>query len=141
MNWSDRLLIVAVLIAVPLLMIGLPIYLLFGGLRTFALRPLKRCFEGINVHPSPLPGDVTVVYHTYRGLLLWCTQDEHIIFAPPDEALKLLKRLRRFNLTWGLLSYGMLLIPLLTLGNYAAQVRSVEEQRAGVPESSSSDTK
>ena len=125
MSWSERLFSISVLIAVPLLLIVFPLYLLFGGLRTFALKPLKRCYAGIEVHASPEPGDVECVYHTYRGLFLWVTQDEHRFFATAEDAERLLGRLLRFNLTWGLLSYGMFFIPFLAIGNYYAQIKSI----------------
>jgi len=128
MTWGDRILIVVTVVAVPLILIGVPIYLLCGGLRSFALRPLQRCFEGLDIHEHPRPGDVTFVYHTYRGFLLWSTQDEFRVAAPPAEAELLLSRLLRFNLTWGLLSYGTLVIPLLALGNYYAQRQSIRSQ-------------
>ena len=126
-SWSERLFGFCVMIGVPLLLIVFPLYLLFGGLRTFALRPLKRCFAGIQVRESPELGDVECVYHTYRGLLLWVTQDEHRFFATADDSERLLGRLLRFNLTWGL-SYGMLFIPFLAVGNYHAQKRSIRQQ-------------
>ena len=40
----------------------------------------------------------------------------------------LLARLLRFNLTWGMLSYGLLFVPFLAIGNYLAQKRSIEKQ-------------
>jgi len=113
---------------VLLILVGFPLYLLFGGLRTFALRPLRRCYDGIKAHESPQPGDAVFVYHTYRGLLLWSTQDEHRVAAPPADAERLLGRLLRFNLIWGMLSYGMLFIPLLAVLNYYSQRRAIREQ-------------
>src|SRR5262245_938066 len=132
MTWSERLLIIFVLIATPLVLIAVPVYLLSGGLRSFAARPLRRCFEGIDIHEQPQPGDVQIVYHTYRGLLLWGIQTEHRVTAPPNDAEKLLKRLLRFNLTWGMLSHGCLFIPFLATSNYLAQRRSIERQVAKI---------
>ena len=74
-------------------------------------------------------GDVSFVYHTYRGFLIWAVQEEHRVIAPPDDALILLKRLLRFNLTWGMMSYGMLFIPLLASAAYFAQKRSIKQQQ------------
>lgn len=129
LSWNEILLLLFVLIAVPALLIALPIYLLCGGLRSFALRPLQSCFEGLEVHLAHQPGDVSFVYHTYRGFFLWSTEDEHRIFASPDEATKLLRRLLWFNLTWGMLSHGQIFIPFLALGNYRAQMSAIERQR------------
>lgn len=125
---ADTLLILFVLVAVPLVLIGVPIFLLTGGMQKFALRPLERCFVGLDLHDSPRPGDVSCVYHSYRGFLLWFVQTEHQIHAPPHDALAALRRLLRFNLTWGLLSYGLLFVPLLAIGNYYAQKRLVLKQ-------------
>jgi hypothetical protein len=129
MPWQDRLLIGFVLLLV-LLAIVFVIYLLFGGLYTFALRPLRRCFEGIEVHKTPADGDVSFVYHTYRGLIFWFTQTEHRVIAAPEDAERLLKRLLRFNLTWGMLTWGILFVPFFAFGNYVAQRRSIEKQVA-----------
>jgi hypothetical protein len=131
MTWQEHLLIVVVFIGV-LMMFAIPIYILFfGGVENFAERPLQRCFRGIQLKNSPSSGDVTFVYHTYRGFLLWFIQDEHCVCASADDAEKLLKRLLRFNLTWGMLSYGMLFVPLIAYGNYAAQMRSLRQQQVG----------
>ena len=137
MTIGETLLVIFVLIAVPATFIGVPIFVVMGGIQKFARKPLLRCFEGLDLHNSQLPGDVCVVYHTYRGFLVWFVQEEHFICAPPDDARLLLKRLLRFNLTWGLFSYGLLFVPLLSLGNYYAQKRSIEtQQRSQNPRSS-----
>lgn len=128
----DRIFIVLVLVAVPLVLVAFPIYLLFGGLYSFARRPLERCFEGIELHDEPKPGDVAFVYHTYRGLLLWATQTEHRIIAPAGDAERLLGRLLRYNLTWGMLSRGFLFIPFLAVGNYYAQRSAIRRQSKGL---------
>lgn len=128
MSISERILIIFVLIAVPFTLIVLPIYLLTGGLRKFGLRALERRFEGLQLRKQPLAGDVFLVYHTYRGFLLWSWQEEHRGFASERDARELLKRLLRYNLSWGLLSYGMIFIPFLAIGNYYAQKRSIESQ-------------
>jgi hypothetical protein len=129
-TWQERLLTIFVFAAF-LAAIVVPIYLfLFGGHRRFLLGPLNRCFRGIQLHESPDPGDVSFVYHTYRGLLIWFTQTEHRVIAPREDAERLLKRLLRFNLTWGMLSYGLVFIPLVAYGNYVSQRRSIAEQVA-----------
>ena len=68
------------------------------------------------------------MYHTYRGFLVWFVQEEHRVCAPPEDAKILLARLLRFNLTWGMLSYGLLFVPLFAIGNYVVQKRSIETQ-------------
>ncbi|MEI8019780.1 MAG: hypothetical protein WCH39_16365 [Schlesneria sp.] len=137
MTWSERLFFLLVMIGAPLLVIVFPIYLLFGGLRTFALKPLNRCFNGIQFRESPVSGDVECVYHTYRGLLIWVTQEEHRFFATAEDSRRLLRRLLRFNLTWGLLCPGMIFIPSLAVGNYYAQKRSILQQVNALSQASS----
>lgn len=128
MTIGERLLILFVMIAVPVTFIGVPIFVFMGGVQRFALKPLRKRFTGLILHESPEPGDVFVVYHTYRGFLVWFVQDEHRVCAPADHARILLSRLLRFNLTWGMLSYGFLFVPLLAIGNYYAQKQSIENQ-------------
>lgn len=111
-----------------LIFVGVPVFVFSGGLRSFALKPLQRRFEGIEQHSIAQDSDVSFVYHTYRGFLLWFVQTEHRVIAPASDAEKLLGRLLRFNLTWGLLSYGVIFIPFLAIGNYFAQRRSISKQ-------------
>ena len=60
--------------------------------------------------------------------MIWVTQDEHHVHARYEDAKTLLGRLLRFNLTWGLLSYGLLFIPFVAYFNYRAQRNSIEQQ-------------
>ena len=130
MEFWDRIFVFAVVLAVPVVLVAVPIYLLAGGLQGFARKPLERRFAGLKINAIPQVGDVTVVYHTYRGALLWAMQDEHVIHANPEDARESLRRLLRFNLTWGMLSYGMILIPFLAIGNYRTQMDSIDRQLA-----------
>ncbi len=114
----------------PFLVIGIPIWVLWVGIDNIGLRALQRCYHDIELHETPQDGDVTFTYHTYRGILAWATQDEHHICAPPDEALKLLNRLLRFNLTRGLICAGAFFVPFLAIGNYWSQRRSIFKQQA-----------
>ena len=129
MPLEDRLLFLFLAIMVPVTFIGVPLFVFTGGIQKFALRPLQRRFAGLELHESHQPGDVSFSYHTYRGFLLWFVQEEHQVFAPPDDARRLLARLLRFNLTWGMLGYGMLFVPFLAIGNYFAQKRSLDRQQ------------
>lgn len=128
MTFFERLPFIGFGILILLIIVGVPVFVFSGGLRSFALKPLQRRFEGIELHSVAQDGDVTFVYHTYRGFLLWFVQTEHRVIAPASDAEKLLGRLLRFNLTWGLLSYGVIFIPFLAIGNYYAQLRSIRKQ-------------
>ncbi|PQO47885.1 hypothetical protein [Blastopirellula marina] len=114
----------------PVLLIGIPIWILVVGIDNIGLGTLKKCFRGIDVHETPQAGDVTFTYHTYRGVIVWFIQEEHVIIAPPDDALTLLNRLLRYNLTMGMLTYGLAFIPFLAIGNYLVQRRSIFRQKA-----------
>lgn len=127
-DWPTKLAMAATVVGVPLVLIGIPIYLLSGGLKTFGFGALERCFRDVRLHDRPQPGDVCFRYHTYRGFLLWFVQTEHVVVAPLADAERLLGRLLRYNLTWGLLSYGMLFILPLACGNYVIQKRSMRRQ-------------
>lgn len=129
MSFLDGFIIVIMSIAVIGVLIVLPCYLVAcGGIMNYGLRPLQHCFDGITLRTSPQKGDVSLTYHTYRGVLAWATQEEFAGYTTPQEARTLLKRLLKFNLTWGMLSYGLIFIPLLAIGNYLAQMRSVRIQ-------------
>ena len=128
MTLFERLLYLFVMIAVPLTFIGVPIFFLMGGPQKFALKALQKRFDGLDLHDSRQAGDVSLVYHTYRGFLIWFVQDEHRVCAPSEDARLLLSRLLRFNLTWGMLSCGLVFVPWLAIGNYFAQKRSIEKQ-------------
>lgn len=128
MTIGERLLIGFVFLVTPLIFIGVPFYLLSGGSEKFALKPLMRCFEGLDIAESPRTGDVTFTYHTYRGLLVWYTQDEFVVSAPLGDAKTLLGRLLRYNLTWGMLSNGLVFVPFLALGNYFVQRAAIHRQ-------------
>ena len=95
----------------------------------------RRAEDGIReiyrqFHPSDAPsaGSVHVVYHTYSGLVAWFTQTEHSAYLPPAQARDFVRRLRNYNLKWGLLSYGCLFIPAFTFGNYWSQLRAITRQ-------------
>jgi hypothetical protein len=92
--------------------------------------PLAKCYDGISVHETAIPGDVQFVFHTYHGFLAFFVQTEHRISAPPEEALQLLWRLHRFNLTWGMFAAGAAFVPILSYFNYIAQKRSIMKQAA-----------
>lgn len=141
MTIGERIFDLLFVIAVLLIVFGVPLFLLTGGMQRFAVKPLRKRFEGLELHESPMSGDVSFFYHTYRGLLLWFVQDEFRVYAPPEDARKLLGRLLRFNLTWGMLSYGALFVPFLAIGNYFAQKRSIEAQEWELTRASKQDLK
>jgi hypothetical protein len=92
--------------------------------------PLAQRYAGIEVHDLPIPADVQFVYHTYHGFLIFFVQTEHRVSCAPQSARTLLGRFLRFNLTWGMLSYGLLFVPFLAFSNYLAQRRSIGKQEA-----------
>ena len=99
-----------------------------ASITDFGLSALQRCFDGLHLHEHQAPGDVTITYHSYRGLLAYFVQTEHFLHAPESDARECLNRLLRYNLTWGMLCPGMVFIPILAIGNYYAQRRSIKRQ-------------
>lgn len=95
-----------------------------------ALRSLSRKYADLKIHSDPRVGDVILAYYTYHGFLVWFTQTPHHVALPPDDARRLLGRLLRFNLKWGLLTYGAAFVPPLAILNYFAQRRSIAKQEA-----------
>ena len=73
---------------------------------------------------------VSVVFHAYSGILVFTRQVEYRFWATPDDARAILAKLNRFNLTWGFFAYGAIVIPVLSLGNYWAQLRRISKQVA-----------
>jgi hypothetical protein len=102
----------------------------YRRLRRAAEDAQAHLFDGLEIHDGPGPGLVLVRFHTYYGLIAFVTQTEHRFWAPPDDARAALRRLHRFNLTWGLFARGAPLVPLVSLGNYLAQKRSIRKQEA-----------
>lgn len=118
---------VAVVVAV---FIGLAIAALFffRGYKYVARRALERKFSNLSIHAAPQPGDVIITFHTYYGFIAWFTQTTHHVALPPQDARVLLGRLLRFNLTWGLFTWGAFFVPILSAINYLQQRRSIARQ-------------
>jgi hypothetical protein len=122
-------LVVSVLIT--LLILGALVGGIVGGyiwLKRLAMAAQERAFSGLAIFSEPKPELVTVVFHTYYGFLVYFVQTEYRFWATPDEARIALWRLHRFNLIWGLFAAGAIFIPLFSMGNYWAQLRSIRKQ-------------
>jgi hypothetical protein len=118
---------------VSVVILGGVTILIVKGYRLFtaaADRALLRAFEGRTVSLEPGPGLVSVVFHAYSGILVFTRQVEYRFWATPEDARAILGNLNRFNLTWGFFAYGALLIPILSLGNYWAQLSRISKQDA-----------
>ena len=92
------------------------------------MKTLERLYSEFADEDTPDADRVEFVFHTYYGFLVFVIQREHRFRLPPDRARELLWNLHKFNLTWGLLAYGMLVIPLLSYGNYLAQKSRIRKQ-------------
>jgi len=110
--------------------LGLLALWLFRWYERLAKRALQRRYEGLAIHDVPEPGDVIVIYHTYHGLFAWLTQTEHHVALSPEDERKLLGRLLKFNLAWGVWGHGAVFVPPLALSNYRKQLRSIADQEA-----------
>jgi hypothetical protein len=112
------------------------VFFLVKGHRWFgsiANRAIMRSFEGAAASPTPGPGLVHVIFHTYYGILVFTHQVEHEFWATPDDARLVFSRLNRFNLKWGFFAYGAVIIPILSLGNYWVQLARIRKQCARTP--------
>lgn len=108
---------------------GIGVFLLYS-VRWFNKRAQKRLNAIFNVvlPETARPEDVRVKYHTYHGVLAWVTQQSHDFYLPPEEARDVLRKLRNFNMKYGISAYGFIFIPFLAYGNYWAQLRSINRQ-------------
>jgi hypothetical protein len=119
----------AILFVVVLGTLGLYLYRNYERL---ARRSLERAYADLHVHTTRASGDVLLVYHTYHGFFAWETETEHRVFLPLEEAQELLGRLLRFNLTWGILAHGGILVVPLAIGNYLRQNHALASQEMPV---------
>jgi hypothetical protein len=120
----------------PTLM-SLSVWIIVGVVLLYSIRwynkAAKRKLESIYsemIKTDTSPADVLVTFHTYYGVLAWVDQQTHQFHLPPTEAKEVLRRLRNFNLKWGILAYGFVFIPFLTFFNYWSQLRSIQNQIA-----------
>jgi len=108
--------------------------IIFGvlyGIRKYGERGeavLDRIYAECGFPCEPGPGHVEIVYPTCHGILVGVRQQTHVVLASEERAIELLRRLRNFNLTWGILAYGGLFTILLTFVNYAIQLREIRKQ-------------
>ena len=117
--------VIAIYAMFLLIVAGLVYFLCTGGSKNLFLKKLYKNYEGLGIRQNPQVGDVQLVYHTYRGILLWFIQEEHRVFASRGDAMTLLNRLLRFNLTFGLMTPWFFLVPFLALGNYFSQKKKL----------------
>lgn len=80
---------------------------------------------------SRKPGMVRFVFHKYSGFLIFTRQYGYNSVLPIDDAELLLKKLVRHNLTWGLLAYGGVFVPIFTYYEWRAQKKRIAAARPG----------
>ncbi len=112
------------------------------GLRWFersVTNSQARFFEDVTAYvcpPSELDAApqqlVMVKFHTYSGIMIYVLQYEHLFWATPADARKVLSRMHWHNLTIGFFAYGILIVPLLSLANYWVQLKSISRQEAEI---------
>jgi len=83
-------------------------------------------------HP-PGPGKVHFLFHKYSGFLIVFRQSRYDAVLPIDDVEVLMKQLIRHNLTWGLLSYGGVFVPVLTYFEWRSQKKRNAAARSGFP--------
>jgi len=116
--------------ACVLIVLGVGALYLFRWYESAARKALIRAYGGLRIHKEPESGDVVVSFHTYHGLVAWFSQTDHVVALPSEDARVFLNRLLWFNFSWGLLTWGMLFVPILSLINYRQQLRSIKAQKA-----------
>jgi hypothetical protein len=126
---SNVLPMLAVIIALGIVFImGFAALKFFRFFSRAAETSLQRIYEEVGVTETPPTNGVHVVFHTYYGLLAWFTQTEHRAVLPLNKAEELLRRLNRFNFTWGFFAYGAIIIPLFSYTNYLLQLRKIRAE-------------
>lgn len=128
LDTQSSLLAIGVGVAILFVIAGIALWF-YRAYERWARRSLERRFADLNLRARPLPGDIVLTYHTYHGFLAWHTEEEHQTAGPPDDIRKLLRRLLRFNLLWGLMTGTLFVLPLAII-NYFAQRRSIVRQMA-----------
>jgi hypothetical protein len=106
-----------------ILVLGVVALVLFRGFEKLARSSLQRCYQKL----PESQGDqlVTIRFTTHHGLIAWFTSIPHEVTLPPEAAQVLLNRLLRFNLTWGLLTWGALFLPIFSVVSYFSQRRVI----------------
>jgi hypothetical protein len=104
------------------------ILLLYRWFERCAQSDIRQAYQDLKPHWPARKGDVTVRFHTYFGFLVWHMVTEHRFALPADEARVLLSRLNYHNLRWGFLCELVVAVPLVSLINYWAQLRSIRRQ-------------
>jgi hypothetical protein len=125
-DW-DLVAIRAFLLAIPFFVVAC-IVLAIRQLRMPFERKFRRVYDGLDVSATQRPGMILFRFHTYDGIVAWITRTPHVVFAPPDDARTLLSRLVRYNLTWGMLSFGGLFVPIFIYFGRRAQLQSIAVQ-------------
>jgi hypothetical protein len=125
-----------VLIVGLLVAVAWPFLKLFHFYQAASLRALERIYAEVGVNEPPGHGEplVEIEFYTHHGLLFWTTETKHQLTLPYEKAGELLRRLHRFNLKWGILAYGALFIPFISLFNCWSQRRRMRRQMERVRE-------
>ena len=119
-----RLVGIAVLVGFPV-----AVYVLFRLVcRPNLGKTFAKVYDGIAVAQQPFPGSVNLKFHSYHGFLVYVIQTKHNVWATPDDAMLLLRRLHWFNITRGFFAYGALFIPILSWFNYRSESKRLQEE-------------
>jgi hypothetical protein len=102
-------------------------FFLFHSFRNPA-KKFRRAYSGLQTSTAPVHGTVSIRFHTYDGFLAYFVQTPHEVYASPADARKLLGRLLRYNLTYGMFAAGCIFVPPLSLIEYLSQLRDIRRQ-------------
>jgi hypothetical protein len=89
---------------------------------------LEQIFQDAAAFEATSQHNVVFGFHTYWGFLVYFVQQYHCESMPADRAIYVLRRLHRFNVTYGLFCPGAIFIPLLSWWHYHAELRNIRRQ-------------
>ena len=122
--WLPKLVGIAILVGFPIL-----VYVLFRIIcRPNLGKTFSKVYDGITVQPQPFPGSVNLKFDTYHGFLFYAIHTKHDVWANPNDAMLLLRRLHWFNVTRGFFAHGAVFIPILSWFNYRSETKRLQEQ-------------
>ena len=128
-DFLEKAFVLGMLAVVFIILIGVPI-LAIRIRRPKPEKKFRKVFDGVEFNNANGPGLVELRYHTYDGILMWFVQTEHHIYLKPNDAREVLRRMLRYNLSWGLLAAGGLLVPLVAIPSYFGQKKTIASQEA-----------
>jgi len=123
---NDYAIIALVFVAV-VVGLGLPVYLGLLLYRKYTKSAEAALGAILSSYPNHDKGSMyNVTFHTYYGFLAWATQTKLILPFDPhniEPTAGILRALLKYNLKWGFLAKGAVLIPILSYFEYRSAIK------------------